>query len=151
MPIAQSRSSYNGLLLFLFIVLAAGLSAEVIHRWASAASRRSDPWDCGFPDASPTTQYTAGSFSQPIRRVFGTVVFRATEEVHIPPPGDARAARLHVRLRDVPWDALYVPTARLVSYAAGRLNQLQFLTIRGYLTLVFGALVTLLIVLGIWQ
>jgi hydrogenase-4 component B len=150
-PIAQSRSSYNGLLLFLFIVLAAGLSAEIIHRWASAATRRSDPWDCGFPDASPTTQYTAGSFSQPIRRVFGTVVFRAAEEVHIPPPGDARAARLDVRLRDVPWDVLYVPTARLVGYAAGRLNQLQFLTIRGYLTLVFGALVTLLIVLGIWQ
>ena len=48
------------------------------------------PWDCGFPDASPATQYTAGSFSQPIRRVFGTVVFRAREEVHMPPPGDAQ-------------------------------------------------------------
>jgi hydrogenase-4 component B len=150
-PIAQSRSSYNGLLLFLFIALAAGLGAEVIHRWASAASRRSAPWDCGFPDASPATQYTAGSFSQPIRRVFGTVVFRASEEVHIPAPGDARAARLHVTLRDVPWDALYVPTARLVSYAAERLNRMQFLTIRGYLTLVFGALVALLMVLSIWQ
>ena len=150
-PIAQSRSSYNGLVLFLFIALAALLGAEAIHRWASAASRRSDPWDCGFPDASPATQYTAGSFSQPIRRVFGTVVFRASEEVHIPPPGDARAARMHVRLHDVPWDVLYVPTARLVSYAAERLNRLQFLTIRGYLTLVFGALVALLMVLGIWQ
>ena len=29
-------------------------------------------WDCGFPDATPATQYTAGSFAQPIRRVFGT-------------------------------------------------------------------------------
>jgi len=150
-PIAQSRSSYNGLLLFLFIALAAGLGAEVIHRWASAASRRAAPWDCGFPDASPITQYTAGSFSQPIRRVFGTVVFRAREEVDIPAPGDARAARLHVQLRDVPWDALYLPTARLVSYVAERLNRMQFLTIRGYLTLVFGALVTLLMVLSIWQ
>ena len=150
-PIAQSRSSYNGLLLFLCIALAAGLGAEVIRRWASAAIRRSPAWDCGFPDASPMTQYTAGSFSQPIRRVFGTVVFRASEEVHIPAPGDARAARLHVQLRDVPWDALYVPTARLVSYAADRLNRLQFLTIRGYLTLVFGALVALLMVIGIWQ
>jgi formate hydrogenlyase subunit 3/multisubunit Na+/H+ antiporter MnhD subunit len=150
-PIARSRSSYNGLLLALFIALAAGLGAEVIHRWASAASRRSDPWDCGFPDASPATQYTAGSFSQPIRRVFGTVVFRASEEVHIPAPGDASAARLHVRLRDVPWEALYVPVAGLVGYAAERLNRMQFLTIRGYLTLVFGALVALLMVLGIWQ
>ncbi len=150
-PIAESRSSYNGLLVFLFIVASAGLAAEVIHRWASAAARRSAPWDCGFPDASPATQYTAGSFSQPIRRVFGTVVFRAREEVHMPPPGDASPARLHVRLHDVPWDVFYAPVARLVESASGRLNALQFLTIRGYLTLVFGALVALLMVLAVWQ
>ena len=150
-PIAQSRSSYNGLLLFAFIALAAGLAAEAIHRWASDKVRRSAPWDCGFPDATPITQYTAGSFSQPIRRVFGTVVFRAREEVHMPPPGDVGAARFHVHLHDVPWDVLYLPTAKFVSYAAGRLNKVQFMTIRGYLTLVFGALVVLLMVLAIWQ
>ena len=50
-PIAQSRSSYNGLLVFFFIVLSASLAAEAIHRWASAAVRRSAPWDCGFPEA----------------------------------------------------------------------------------------------------
>jgi formate hydrogenlyase subunit 3/multisubunit Na+/H+ antiporter MnhD subunit len=150
-PVAQSRSSYNGLLLFFLIALGAGLGAEAIHRWASGALRRSAAWDCGFPDPSPATQYTAGSFSQPIRRVFGTVVFRAREEVHIPPPGDLRAARMHVRLRDVLWDVLYVPITRFVNFAAGLLNKLQFLTIRAYLTLVFGALVVLLMVLAIWQ
>jgi formate hydrogenlyase subunit 3/multisubunit Na+/H+ antiporter MnhD subunit len=150
-PIAQSRSSYNGLLLFAFIALAAGIGAEAIHRLASKATRRSAAWDCGFPDPSPLTQYTAGSFSQPIRRVFGTVVFRAREEVRMPPPGDPAAARLHVRLHDVPWDLLYVPTARLVGFAADRLNKMQFLTIRAYLTLVFGALVVLLMVLAVWQ
>ena len=150
-PIAESRSSYNGLMLFAFIVLAAWSATYVIHRWASAATRRSPPWDCGFPDATPITQYTAGSFTQPIRRVFGRLVFRAREEVHIPPPGDNRAARLHVTLRDVPWDVLYVPTAQLVGFAADHLNKVQFLTIRAYLTLVFGALVVLLMVLGIWQ
>jgi formate hydrogenlyase subunit 3/multisubunit Na+/H+ antiporter MnhD subunit len=150
-PIAQSRSSYNGLLLFFFVALAAGLAAEVVHRLASAAARRSAPWDCGFPDPSPATQYTPGSFSQPVRRVFGSVVFRAREEVHMPPPGDARPARFSVRLRDVPWDAFYAPLARAVGFLAERLNALQFLTIRGYLTMVFGALVTLLMVLTIWQ
>jgi len=150
-PVAQSRSSYNGLLLFFFIALAAGLGAEVIHRWASAASRRSAPWDCGFPDPSPKTQYTAGSLSQPIRRVFGTVVFRAREQVDLPAPGDARAARMRVQLRDVPWEALYAPTARFVDFVSVRLNTVQFLTIRGYLTLVFGALVALLMVLTVWQ
>jgi formate hydrogenlyase subunit 3/multisubunit Na+/H+ antiporter MnhD subunit len=150
-PVAQSRSSYNGLLLFFFIALAAGLGAEAIHRWASAASRRSAPWDCGFPDPSPATQYSAGSLSQPIRRVFGAVVFRAREEVDLPAPGDARPARLRVHLRDLPWEALYLPAARVVQFVALRLNALQFLTIRGYLTLVFGALVALLMVLTVWQ
>jgi len=38
-----------------------------------------------------------------------------------------------------------------IGFAAERLNRLQFLTIRGYLTLVFGALVALLMVLTVWQ
>ena len=32
-------------------------------------------------DPSPSTQYTAGSFSQPLRRVFGSVLFGAREKV----------------------------------------------------------------------
>jgi hydrogenase-4 component B len=150
-PIAQSRSSYNGLLLFVLIALAAGVAAVAIHRFACSRIRRAPAWDCGFPDASPATQYTAGSFSQPIRRVFGTVVFRAREEVQMPPPGATQSARLHVQLRDLLWDTLYVPTARVVGFAADRLNAVQFLTIRAYLTLVFSALVALLAVLAIWQ
>jgi len=150
-PIAESRSSYNGLLLLAFIAASAGLAGEVVHRWASNLTRRSDAWDCGFPDASPVTQYTAGSFSQPIRRVFGTVVFRAREEVDMPPPGEARAARLHVELRDLLWETLYLPVAAVVGFAAEKLNRVQFMTIRGYLTLVFAALVVLLAILAIWQ
>jgi hypothetical protein len=150
-PVAESRSSYNGLLLFAFIATSAWLTTYVIHRWASAATRRSAPWDCGFPDASPVTQYTAGSFSQPIRRVFGTVVFRAREDVQMPAPGESRAARLRVQLRDVLWDALYLPTAELVAFAADRLNRVQFMSVRAYLTLVFAALVVLLMVLAVWN
>jgi hypothetical protein len=150
-PIAESRSSYNGLLLFVLIAVAASLAAWVIHRWASHETRRSAAWGCGFPDASPATQYTAGSFAQPIRRVFGSVVFRAREEIDMPRPGDSRPARLHVRLRDVVWDTLYAPVATFVNVTAGVLNRVQFLTIRGYLTLVSGALVALLVILAIWQ
>jgi len=150
-PIAESRSSYSGLMLFTFIALAAWIATRVIHRYASAATRRSAPWDCGFPDASPFTQYTAGSFSQPIRRVFGSVVFRAHEEVDMPPPGDARPARFAVRMRDVPWDLFYVPAANAVAFAADHLNKVQFMSIRTYLTLVFGMLVLLLVVLAAWQ
>ena len=87
-PIAESRSSYNGLLVFVFIAISGSLAAFAIHRLASDALRRAPAWDCGYPDPSPATQYTAGSFAQPIRRVFGTLVFRAREHVEMPPPGD---------------------------------------------------------------
>ena len=53
-------------------------------------------------------------------------------------------------LRDPVWDALYAPIAGGVAFAADRLNRLQFLTIRHYLSLVFAALVGLLLVLAIW-
>jgi hydrogenase-4 component B len=149
-PIAESRSSYNGLLVFLFIALSGTLAAFAIHRLASAKLRRGPAWDCGYPDASPATQYTAGSFAQPIRRVYGTLVFGAREHVEMPPPGDMRPARLKVELHDRIWDAIYAPLAGAVAFAADKLNVMQFLTIRQYLTLVFTALVSLLLVLAIW-
>ena len=82
--------------------------------------------------------------------MFGSVVFRAREHGEMPPPGDQRPARFEVELRDPIWDALYAPIATAVGFAADRLNLLQFLTIRQFLSLVFAALVILLLVLAIW-
>jgi hydrogenase-4 component B len=149
-PIAESRSSYNGILVFLFITISAMLAAFAIHRLASDKLRRAPLWGCGYPELNPAMQYTAGSFAQPIRRVFGTIVFRAREHVEMPPPGDLRPAHLTVDLRDLIWDVLYAPLAGGVGFAAKKLNQLQFLTIRQYLSLVFAALILLLLVLAIW-
>jgi formate hydrogenlyase subunit 3/multisubunit Na+/H+ antiporter MnhD subunit len=150
-PIAESRSSYNGLLVFGFMLVSGTLAAFAIHRLASDRLRRAPAWDCGYPDSDPATQYSASSFAQPIRRVFGTLVFRAREHVDMPAPGQTRPARLTVELRDPIWDALYAPIAVAVGFAADRLNHLQFLTIRQFLSLVFAALVLLLLVLAIWQ
>ena len=149
-PVNDSRSSYDGMLLFIFIALSALLAVTAIHRLASRALRRAPAWDCGYPDLSPLTQYSAASFAQPIRRVFGTVAFRARERVMMPPPGDGSPAVLHVDLRDLVWDWLYAPIAGAVSLSAQTLNHLQFLTIRRYLSLVFLALVLLLLVLALW-
>jgi hydrogenase-4 component B len=149
-PIAESRSSYNGLLVFLFIAISGTFAALAIHRLASAALRRGPAWDCGYPDLSPLTQYSAGSFAQPIRRVFGTLVFGARETVEMPPPGAIGAARFTVVVRDLVWETLYAPIGLGVGYLADKLNYLQFLTIRQYLTLVFTALIALLLVLAIW-
>jgi hydrogenase-4 component B len=149
-PVAEARSSYNGLLVFAFIAFSAFFVAVLIHRFASRGIRRSAPWDCGFPDPSPLTQYSGGSVAQPIRRVFGSLLFLAREQVEMPPPGDTGAARFRVELRDLIWETGYAPIAGIVGFAADRLNRMQFLTIRRYLSLVFLALVGLLLVLAIW-
>jgi hydrogenase-4 component B len=149
-PVAEARSSYNGLLVFAFIAFSASFAIVLIHRFASRALRRSAPWDCGFPDPSPITQYSGGSVAQPIRRVFGSLLFLAREHVEMPPPCDTGAARFRVELRDLIWETGYAPIAGIVGFAADRLNRMQFLTIRRYLSLVFLALVGLLLVLVVW-
>ena len=149
-PVSESRSSYNGWLVFVFIALSAAAAVLVIHRFASHARRRAPAWDCGMPDPDPATQYTAASFAQPIRRVYGTWVFAAREQVEMPAPGSRAPARYAATLRDLVWDWCYAPVAGAVALTAERLNVLQFLTIRRYLSLVFLALVALLLVLAIW-
>ena len=49
------------------------------------------------------------------------------------------------------WRYAYGPLTRLVGSLATSLNRLQFLTIRNYLTLVFSALILLLLVVAAWR
>ena len=52
-PIAESRSSYNGLLVMVFITVSASAAVYFIHRFASRALRRAPAWGCGFSDPTP--------------------------------------------------------------------------------------------------
>jgi hypothetical protein len=69
----------------------------------------------------------------------------------MPPPGDIRPARLRIELHDLIWEGVYQPIAGAIGVSSEKLNRLQFLTIRQYLSLVFATLVTLLLVLAIWS
>jgi hydrogenase-4 component B len=149
-PVSASRSSYNGLLLFGFMVIAAMIAAGAVHRFASRAVRVAPFWDCGYPNLGTIAQYSATSLSQPIRRVFASVTFAAHETVHMPPPEDPRPAKLRRFIRDPVWDFLYAPIAGFVDRVAGLLDHIQFLTIRVYLAMVFVTLVALLVVLALW-
>jgi hydrogenase-4 component B len=150
-PITEGRSSYNGLLILIFVVTAGTLTAVFIHRFATRATRRSAIWDCGYPDPSVATQYTGSSFAMPIRRVFGTTVFLVRERVDMPKPGEMRPGHFKVKVFDPAWRFAYGPIARSVQVVAGKLNYLQFLTIRRYLTLTVATLVLLLLVVAAWR
>ena len=150
-PIAESRSSYNGAMILFFIVVSGTLTAAFIHRFATRKTRRSAIWDCGYPDPTAAAQYTAASFAMPIRRVYSASVFRVVEKLDMPRPGETRAAAFAVKVFDPAWIFAYGPLARWVARTAARLNVLQFLTIRRYLTLTFAALIVLLLVVAAWR
>ena len=69
----------------------------------------------------------------------------------MPAPGEVRAARIDVTMRDPVWEGLYLPVAAAISWLADHVNVVQFQTIRRYLSLMFGALVLLLLVVALSQ
>ncbi len=69
----------------------------------------------------------------------------------MPPPGDTAPARHEVTTEDLAWSRIYRPLIAAVGSATTRMNALQFLTIRRYLSLVFGSLILLLTGLAIWN
>lgn len=139
-----ARSIYDAPIIALFVAIASLTTLAVVHRLSERRTRRGPAWDCGFPDPSSATQYTASSVAQPLRRVYGAAVFAAREAVLMPPPGDTKPARFSVTLVDFVWTTLYAAPGRLILRVSERLNTLQFLSIRRYLVLMFAALVILL-------
>lgn len=144
-----ARSIYDAPIIALFVTIASLTTVFVVHRLSARRTRRGPAWDCGFPDPSPATQYTASSFAQPLRRVYGAAVFAARETVEMPPPGETRPARFSVAMVDHVWRALYAAPGQAVLGLSERLNTLQFLTIRRYLVLMFAALVVLLAITAV--
>jgi hydrogenase-4 component B len=69
----------------------------------------------------------------------------------MPAPGETRPARFTLESRDPAWDWLFTPVTRLVGWISERVDTLQFLTIRSYLSLMFFALIALLVMVAVSQ
>jgi hypothetical protein len=148
-PIAESRSSYNGLLVLLFILFSSIGSMKLIHKYFRRDTRRAPAWDCGYVDPTPLSQYSGSSFAQPVRRALGNIAFASREKLDMPLPGETRAAHFEVDIFDRIMGYFYVPISDLVWFCAGRLNKLNFLSIQEYLALVFIVLVALLVIVAL--
>ena len=147
----QERSIYDAPTIALFVMFSSIATMLVVHFTSNRGTRRSPAWDCGFPDASPATQYTASSFSQPLRRVYKGIVLGSSEVLEMPPPGDLRPARFAVRYWDYAWRNLYAKPASALLALSVRFNAFQFLTIRRYLVLMFSTLIALLVIMAVWM
>jgi hypothetical protein len=69
----------------------------------------------------------------------------------MPEPGDLHAAHFKLQMHDRLWDLFYLPVVRWVNYLGEKFNETQYLTIRSYLSLMFAALVLLLVLVAVTQ
>jgi formate hydrogenlyase subunit 3/multisubunit Na+/H+ antiporter MnhD subunit len=140
-PISMERASYAPLIFFAVVVVVLLLTYLWVRRVYHGRVRRSDPWDCGYPEQDARMQDSAEGFGQPIRQIFE--VFMKVER-ETPDPFDRhphyRAASL-----DQIWFLLYQPIARLASWLSAQAGRLQHGRIQWYLIYSFVTLIFLLV------
>ncbi len=150
-PVAPQVASYAPALVLLATVAVGALCYYLLYRRTGLEPRRAEPWDCGFGGLNSAMQYTSGSFSMPIRRIFQPVFeVRENIEVQQDGPDNTRvvALRYQHHVLDRAWLAFYEPAGRLVLRLARKIGRLQTGNIRTYLGYSFFTLIFLLWVIN---
>jgi hydrogenase-4 component B len=149
-PYAHEQASYSGFNVFIGI-MAVVLVAWLLLHTRKATIHRVPIWDCGFEKLTPRMQYTATSFSMPIRRIFG-FLFHIREEAHavqpVRHPAYPEKLNYRLRVRDRFWYWLYEPVGEAAFYAARKIGNLQQGRIQVYLIYSFVTIIVLLVFLG---
>ena len=117
------------------------LAFLLVRRLYHGVSRRTPPWDCGFPWQTARMQDTAEGFGQPIRQIFEPF-FRMVRE--LPTPFDDQP-RYRVTVGDHFWHWLYLPIAAAVERLARLIGLLQRGRIAVYLLYTFATLIAVLL------
>lgn len=146
-PIAPERASYSGPIVFLgilFVVMAVYLLLHV----KPGVIRRTPIWDCGFAKLNQRMQYSAASFSMPIRRIFG-FLFKIKEEVKLTPCSThkpfPKRLNYNLKVRDRFWGWLYRPIVDSSFWVARHVGKLQQGRIQAYLIYSFITIIILLL------
>ncbi len=151
----EGHGAYAPLAAALLLALGAGALVLLVRRRSPLAAARGPVWNCGFRDppahlvfGDPLTQPSAGGMAQPLRRMLGETLLGARERVEMPEPGETRPARHESGFEDPSHPLLLRPLARLRDRLAEATDGLGALTLRRALSLSFGALVALLLMLA---
>lgn len=145
-PVSADTASYSAALVCVGMLLALLVWAVVnfILRPAGRVQTvRGAAWDCGFGALTPRMQYTATSFSMPIRRIFAPL-WRGREERPADVGAQASQVRYQVLAEDVTWKWFYLPIVRLLHAASRRVSRIQTGNLRHYLIYTFVTLLLLL-------
>jgi hydrogenase-4 component B len=149
-PVSADTASYSPVLVAVGMLLAL-LAWAVVNFILRPAGRvqtvRGEAWDCGFGGLNPRMQYTATSFSMPIREIFAPL-WRGREEPQSDVPATAGAqaqqARYQLLAEDVTWKWFYQPIVQLLHATTRRVSRIQTGNLRHYLAYTFVTLLLLL-------
>jgi len=140
-PTSSAQASYSPVVFLLVIAAVFGLTYLVVRQVYHGRLRRSDPWDCGFPEQTSRMEDTADGFGQPIRQVFAPVFLIHRE---IPRADDVQPV-FKQSVQDRHWHWLYWPIARFTEFLSGHAGKLQQGRISVYLLYSFLTLIALLV------
>jgi hydrogenase-4 component B len=150
-PVSPEVASYAPALVFFCTLVVGWLCYYLLYRRTGLKPRPAEPWDCGFGGLTSRMQYTSGSFSMPIRRIFQPLFeVRETFEEHKEGAAQTRVTTLRYQFQvlDRAWLILYEPSGRAVTWLARSVGRLQTGNIRTYLGYSFFTLIFLLWVIS---
>ena len=140
-PVSAERASYAPLIFFAVVGTVLLLTFIWVRRVYHGRVRRSDPWDCGYPEQDARMQDSAEGFGQPIRQIF-EVFMKVERET---PDPFSRAPRYRGASLDKLWFILYEPIARVTNWLSEQAGRLQHGRIQWYLIYSFVTLIFLLV------
>lgn len=150
-PVDVKVASYSPIAMVVAFLLVGGACYFWLYRRRFIASRVAEPWDCGFGGLNARTQYTAGAFSMPVRRIFSPVYeIRENLQEQVEERAQWRVTRIkyQFQVKDKSWYVFYRPVGWSVSRAAKNLGRIQTGSIRVYLGYSFFTLIFLLWVIS---
>lgn len=140
-PLSAQRASYAPLVFLTVISVITLLVFLAVKRVYHGRVRRTDPWDCGYPEQDARMQDTAEGFGQPIRLIFSAFM---RVERQVPDPFD-RQPQYQGDSRDKLWLLFYAPIARVATRLSDLAGRLQHGRIQWYLVYSFATLIFLLV------
>jgi formate hydrogenlyase subunit 3/multisubunit Na+/H+ antiporter MnhD subunit len=158
LALGDGGSRYLPGLAAVLLALAVGGLVLAVRRRSPREPTRGPAWDCGFmpppphmPFGDPLSQVSALGLGQPIRRSLGGLAIAPRERLVNQPPGAATAATLRVEGRDRGFTRLLYPLARARRALSREAEKLRGLSLRFYLGLTFGTLVSLLALVALLE
>lgn len=140
-PVSAERASYAPLIFFAVVGVVLLLTFVWVRKVYHGRIRRSDPWDCGFPEQDARMQDTAEGFGQPIRQIFEAFMRVERER---PDPFDRQPRYTSASLDQI-WFLVYQPIARVAAWLSDQVGRLQHGRIQWYLIYSFATLIFLLV------